>query len=72
MTKNLVLLQFHSNSDLHTFQKILRKRKNDSLKKDLEKKNVEIFVSKIVQGYFFYYNVLKRMEKISSKSEQKM
>ena len=39
LMKNLVLLQFHSNSDLHTFQKMLRKRNRDLNENFVERQN---------------------------------
>ena len=55
LTKNLVVLRFHSNSDLHTFQKILWKLKINSL----EKKNLEkIFPAKYFR--FFLLEILSR------------
>ena len=47
-TKNWVSLRFHLNSDLHTFQKILRKGK-----KNIAKKNEYIFFS--MQFFFRFF-----------------
>ena len=59
---NLVLFRFHSNSDLHTFQKIVRKKNPEKI--CWEEFHHENFLDKnFFLVNFFPWNVLKCMEK---------